>query len=92
METLQKETQLCKKTQEKENLSLEGNVPVENRIEGDGNNTPTQRRLGQDIGIIGAREETLGTTRSQTQEMSSPRNESMERQILQWKAGSKKPA
>ena len=29
--------------------------------------------------MIGAREETLGRTRSQTQEMSSPRNESMER-------------
>ena len=52
---------------------------MENRIEGDGNNTPTQRKLGLDIGIIGAREETLGSTRSQTQEMSSSRNESMER-------------
>ena len=54
----------------------------ENKIEGDGNNTPTQRRLGLDIGMIGAREETLGRTRSQTQEMSSPRNESMERAEL----------
>ena len=44
----------------------------ENKIEGDGNNTPTQRRLGLDIGMIGAREETLGRTRSQTQVMSSP--------------------
>ena len=67
---------------EEENLRLVGNEPVENRIEGDGNNTPTQRRLGLDIGIIGAREETLGRTRSQTQEMSSPRNESMERADL----------
>ena len=67
---------------EEESLSLEGNEPVENRIEGDGNNTPTQRRLGLDIGIIGAREEALGSTRSQTQEMSSPRNESMERADL----------
>ena len=32
--------------------------------------------------MIGAREETLGRTRSQTQEMSSPRNESMERADL----------
>ena len=54
----------------------------ENRIESDGNNIPTQRRLGLDIGIIGAREETLGRTMSQTQEMSSPRNESMERADL----------
>ena len=32
--------------------------------------------------MIGAREETLGRTRSQTQEMASPRNESMERSDL----------
>ena len=40
---------------------------------------PTQRKLCLDIGMVGAREETLGRTRSQTQEISSPRNESMER-------------
>ena len=51
-------------------------------MEGDGNNTPTQRRLGLDIGMIGGREDTLGRTRSQTQEVSSPRNESMERADL----------
>ena len=67
---------------EEENLYLEGNEPEENRIEGDGNNTPEQRRLGLDIGMIGAREETLGRSRSQTQEMLSPRNESMERTDL----------
>ena len=67
---------------EEENLSLEGNEPEENRIEGDGNNTIEQRRLGLDIGMIGAREETLERTRSQTQEMFSPRNESMERADL----------
>ena len=67
---------------EEENLSLEGNEPEENRIEGDGNNTIEQRRLGLDIGMIGPREETLGRTRSQTQEMFSPRNESMERTDL----------
>ena len=55
---------------------------AESRIEGDGNNTPTQRRLGLDICMIGAREKTLGRTRSQTQEISSPRNESMERADL----------
>ena len=60
-------------------LSLEGNELVENRIECDGNNTPTQRKLGLDIGIVGAREDLLGRTRSQTQEMSSHKNESMER-------------
>ena len=64
---------------EEENLSLKGNELEENRIEGDGNNTTEQRKLGLDIGMIGVREETLGRTRSQTQEMFSPRNESMER-------------
>ena len=65
-----------------ENLSLEGNDPEENRIEGDGNNTIEKKRLGLDIEMIGAREETLGRTRSQTQEMFSPRNKSMERAEL----------
>ena len=67
---------------EEQRSILEGYEPMENRIEGDGNNTPTQRKLGLDIGMIGAREETLERTRSQTQEMSSPRNESMERADL----------
>ena len=37
----------------------------EEEIGGDGHNTPTQRKLGLDISMIGAREETLGRTRSQ---------------------------
>ena len=70
--------------------------PRENEIEtkdsGDGNNTEEQKKLGIDIQMIGAREEELGRTRSQTQEMMSPRNESMERAELQWKIGYLKPA
>ena len=54
----------------------------EEEIEGDGHNTPTQRNIGLDISMIGARKETLGKTRSQTQELSSPKNESMERADL----------
>ena len=50
--------------------------------EDDGNNTETQRKLGIDINMIGAREETLGRTRSETRELSSPTNESMERADL----------
>ena len=50
--------------------------------EGDGTNTETQKRLGIDINMIGAREETLGRTRSETKELSSPTNESMERADL----------
>ena len=38
-----------------------------------------QRRLGLDIDMIGAREENLVSTRSQTLEMRSPSNEAMER-------------
>ena len=60
--------------------------PRENEIEtkdsGDGNNTEEQKKLGIDIQMIGAREVELGRTRSQTQEMKSPRNESMERAEL----------
>ena len=67
---------------EEERSIQEEPEPGENRIEGDEKNTPMQRSLGLDIGMIGAREETLGRTRSQTQEMSSPRNESMERADL----------
>ena len=63
---------------EEERSIQEESEPGENRIEGDGNNTPTQRKIGLDISMIGAREETLGRARSQTQEMFSPRNESME--------------
>ena len=48
----------------------------------DGNNTTTQKKLDLDMNMIGARDETLGKTRSQTKEMSSPRNESMERADL----------
>ena len=67
---------------EEERSIQEDYEPAENTIDGDGNNTATQRKFGLDIGMIGAREETLGRTRSQTQEMSSPRNESMERADL----------
>ena len=38
----------------------------------DGNNTETQKKLGIDINMIGAREETLGRTRSETKSLSSP--------------------
>ena len=45
----------------------------------DGNNTETQKKLGIDINMMGAREETLGRTRSETKSLSSPTSESMER-------------
>ena len=55
---------------------------LKDESERDGNNTETQRKLGIDINIIGAREETLGKTRSETKGLSSPTNESMERADL----------
>ena len=51
---------------------------IEEEPKSDGNNTTTQKKLGLDINMIGAREEKLGKPRSETKEMSSPRNESME--------------
>ena len=55
---------------------------MEEESESDENNTETQKKLGIDINMIGAREETLGKTRSETKELSSPTNESMERADL----------
>ena len=52
------------------------------KISGDGNNTVEQKKLGIDIEMIGARKEELRRTRSQTKEMMSPKNESMERAKL----------
>ena len=60
----------------------ESSIEEEEEPKSDGNNTPTQKKLGLDINMIGARKETLGKTKSQTKEMSSPRNESMERADL----------
>ena len=57
----------------------EDSVVEKEETQGDGHNTRVQTKLGLDINMIGARKETLGKTRSQTKEMSSPRNESMER-------------
>ena len=51
----------------------------ETKDSGDGNNTEEQKKLAIDIQMIGTRKEELGWTRSQTKEMMSPRNESMEK-------------
>ena len=55
---------------------------LKDESERDGNNTEIQRKLGIDINMIGPREETLGRTRSETKQLSSPTNESMERADL----------
>ena len=72
--------------EEDEQTQEESEVEEPNELEiaetNDGNNTEEQKRLGIDIQMIGARKEELGRTRSQTREMMSPRNESMERAEL----------
>ena len=58
-----------------------GEISVEEEEpKSDGNNTTTQKKLGLDINMIEARKK-RGKTRSETKEMSSPRNESMKEQI-----------
>ena len=61
---------------------MEESDTEENKISGDGNNTMEQKKFGIDIAMIGARKEELGRTRSQTKEMMSPRNKTMERAAL----------
>ena len=67
---------------DEDDQNLEDSDTEENKISGDGNNTMEQKKLGIDIDMIGARKEKLGRTRSQTKEMMSPRNESMEKAEL----------
>ena len=68
--------------EESEPEELKENEIEEPKDSGDGNNTEEQKKLGIDIQMIGASKEELGRTRSQTKEMMSPRNESMERAEL----------
>ena len=72
--------------EEDEQTQEESEVEEPNELEiaetNDGNKTEEQKRVGIDIQMIGARKEELGRTRSQTKEMMSPRNESMERAEL----------
>ena len=68
--------------EEREPKELKENEIEETKDSGDGNNTVEQKKLGINIQMIGARTEELGRTISQTNEMMSPRNESMERAEL----------
>ena len=68
--------------EESETEEIKESETKETKNSGDGNNTEEQKTLGIDIQMIGARKEELGRTRSQTKEMMSPRNESMERAEL----------
>ena len=68
--------------EESETDEIKESETEETKNSGDGNNTEEQKKLGIDIQMIGARKEELGRTRSQTKEMMSPSNESMERAEL----------
>ena len=63
---------------DEDDQTLEESDIEESKTSGDGNNTMEQKKLGIDIDMIGARKEELGRTRSQTKELMSPKNESME--------------
>ena len=58
---------------------------TEEEPESDGNNTETQKKLGIDINMNRARKDTMGKSRSEAKELSSPTNESMERADLTMK-------
>ena len=68
--------------EESEAEELQESEKEDTKDSGEDNNTEEQKKLGIDIQMIGARKEELGRTRSQTKEMMSPRNESMERAEL----------
>ena len=64
--------------EESETEEIKESETEETKNSGDGNNTEEQKKLGKDIQMIRARKEELGRTKSQKNEMMSPRNESME--------------
>ena len=70
-------------TQEESEIGeLKENEIEETKDSGDDNNAEEQMKLGIDIQMIGARKEEIVRTRSQTKEIMSPRNESLERAEL----------
>ena len=64
--------------EESETEEIKESETEDTRNSGDGNITEEQKKLGKDIQMIRARKEELGRTKSQKNEMMSPRNESME--------------
>ena len=65
-----------------ENLSLEGNELEENRIEGDGNNTIEQRKLGTGHWYDWSKRRDIGKDKESESRTVLTRNESMERAHL----------
>ena len=64
----------------------------ENKVEGDGNNTPTQRRLGLDIGMIGPEKKHWEGLGVRPRKCPHLRMNPWKEQTLQWRIGFKKPA
>ena len=64
--------------EEKRSIEEDSEHEEEEETKGDGHNTPTQRKLDLDIQHDWGQKRNIGKTRSQTKEMFSPRNESME--------------
>ena len=64
----------------------------EEEIEGDGHNTPTQRKLGLDISMIGARKKHWEGPGVRPRKCPHPRMNPWKEQTLQWRIGFKKPA
>ena len=70
--------------------SFEEDSVEEEQTKGDGHNTPTQRKLGLDISMIGARKETLGKPEVRSKKCPPQEMNPWKEQILQWKIGFKK--
>ena len=71
-----------------------GEISIEEEEEepkNDGNNTETQKRLGIDINMIGAREETLGKLEVRQKNCHPQQMNPWREQISQWVIGFKKP-
>ena len=61
----------------------------EEETEGDGHKPPTQRKLGLDISMIGARKETLGKPKVRPKKCPPQEMNPWKEQILQWNIGFK---
>ena len=66
--------------------------PGDNRIEGDGNNTPTQRKLGLDISMIAPEKKYWEKVGVRPKKCPLLEMNPWKEQTLQWKIGFKKPA
>ena len=76
---------------EEERSIQEESEQEENKFEGDGNNTPTQRRLGLDIGMIGPKKNHWEGLVVRPRKCPHLEMNPWKEQTLQWRIGFKKP-